>query len=410
MYIIQDLSKRFQYYFQDPATPAMEGIINLHNDIFFILIFVFVIVFYFFCTTLLNTYYFQNNLQNLTTTFFLKNYLNYTWLNRYVTHFSTLEFFWTLTPCFFLVYIAVHSFYLLYGMDEGVYTPLTVKVVGHQWYWTYEYNLHSDKYSPEYHTLDQFNFESYMLNYDNLSEGDLRLLQLTNQVYMPMWLHTKFYITSADVLHSWAIPSLGIKCDAVPGRINQIHLFMKRAGVFHGQCSEICGVHHAFMPIILQVLPPDMYVKWSSFFFHLPEVTRLLSKSPLKSVDLLIEKVEEASQEDIVNDISNKEIKEEIKEETKEEEINKETKEEETKEETKEEETKEENKEETKEEETKEEETKEEEIKEEENKEEEIKEEENKEETKEEENKEEERFLLKEEEINKEAEEIKTNE
>jgi cytochrome c oxidase subunit 2 len=158
-------------------------------------------------------------------------------------HGTTIELVWTIVPSLILVVIAIPSFSLLYSMDEVIDPAITLKVVGHQWYWSYEY---SDYNTSEEDTI---NFDSYMIAEDDLELGQLRLLEVDNRVVLPINTHIRVLITSTDVIHAWAVPSLGVKCDAYPGRLNQINTFIKREGVFHGQCSELCGVNHGFMPI-----------------------------------------------------------------------------------------------------------------------------------------------------------------
>jgi len=133
---------------------------------------------------------------------------------------------------------------------------LTLKVIGYQWYWSYQYS--------DYNGLDRpsLAFDSYMLDESELQTGDLRLLEVDNEVVLPINTHIRIMLTASDVLHSWAVPALGVKTDAVPGRLNQIPLFIKRAGVFYGQCSELCGVNHAFMPIVVKAVEPADYLDW----------------------------------------------------------------------------------------------------------------------------------------------------
>lgn len=143
-------------------------------------------------------------------------------------------------------------------MDEIVDPSLTLKVIGHQWYWTYEYSDYSVSEDGS------IVFDSYMIAEDDLELGQLRLLEVDNRVVLPVQTHIRIIITAADVLHSWAVPALGIKCDAVPGRLNQTSLFLKREGVFYGQCSEICGANHGFMPIVVEGVQLDDYLNWIS--------------------------------------------------------------------------------------------------------------------------------------------------
>jgi len=155
------------------------------------------------------------------------------------------------------MFIAIPSFALLYSMDEVVDDQaMTIKAIGHQWYWTYEY---SDYNSSDEQSLT---FDSYMIPEDDLELGQLRLLEVDNRVVLPAKTHIRIIVTSADVLHSWAVPSLGVKCDAVPGRLNQISLLVQREGVYYGQCSEICGTNHAFMPIVVEAVSRKDYGFW----------------------------------------------------------------------------------------------------------------------------------------------------
>lgn len=143
-------------------------------------------------------------------------------------------------------------------MDELTDPSITIKAIGHQWYWTYEY---SDYSSSDDQSIV---YDSYMIPEDDLDLGQLRLLEVDNRVVLPINTHIRVIITSADVLHSWAIPSLGVKCDAVPGRLNQISVFLKREGVFYGQCSELCGANHGFMPIVVEGVSLENYIDWVS--------------------------------------------------------------------------------------------------------------------------------------------------
>lgn len=138
-------------------------------------------------------------------------------------------------------------------MDEVIDPAVTVKVVGHQWYWSYEYS--------DYATQDgtSINFDSYMIPEGELETGDFRLLEVDNRLVVPVDTHVRVIVTAADVLHSWAVPSLGVKMDAVPGRLNQTSFLAYREGVFYGQCSEICGANHAFMPIVVEAVPVENY-------------------------------------------------------------------------------------------------------------------------------------------------------
>jgi len=183
------------------------------------------------------------------------------WTNRWdlhkglkVTHGPRLELFWTITPSIVLVLIAVPSFGLLYSMDEAIYPLITFKAIGHQWYWSYEF---TDSL-PDVELL----FDSNMVFENELKPGEFRLLQVDNPVVLPIETSIRVIITSLDVLHSWAVPSFGIKVDAVPGRLNQTVFYLKREGVFYGQCSELCGVNHGFMPIVVKGVSSEQFGEW----------------------------------------------------------------------------------------------------------------------------------------------------
>jgi cytochrome c oxidase subunit 2 len=141
-------------------------------------------------------------------------------------------------------------------MDEVIDPAITIKAIGHQWYWSYEYSDYVNEQS------EFINFDSYMIPTDDLKKGDLRLLEVDNRIKLPINTHVRVIVTAADVLHSWAIPSLGVKADCVPGRLNQTSLFIQRSGVYYGQCSEICGVQHGFMPIVIEAVDLNEYVTW----------------------------------------------------------------------------------------------------------------------------------------------------
>nr|YP_007890507.1 cytochrome c oxidase subunit II [Andalucia godoyi]AGH24001.1 cytochrome c oxidase subunit 2 [Andalucia godoyi] len=238
--LFADSPVAWQLGFQDSATPIMEGIVNLHHDITFFLALILTMVTW----MLYRTLYFFNETKNPIPS---KN-----------NHGTLIEIIWTILPSLVLLLIAIPSFALLYAMDEVIDPALTVKAIGHQWYWTYEYS--------DYNTsdTDSLVFDSYMVPEDELTQGQLRLLEVDNRVLVPANTHVRFITTSADVLHSWAVPSLGVKMDACPGRLNQSDVFIKREGVYYGQCSEICGVNHAFMPIVIQAVSLDEYVSWVS--------------------------------------------------------------------------------------------------------------------------------------------------
>jgi cytochrome c oxidase subunit 2 len=236
-----DAAEAWQLGFQDAATPMMQGIIDLHHDIFVLLSIILIFVLWMLVRALWHFHYQRNPIPFR------------------MVHGTTMEIIWTIFPSLILMLIAIPSFALLYSMDEIVDPAITIKAIGHQWYWTYEYSDYNSYYKQQ-----SLTFDSYMIPEDDLELGQLRLLEVDNRVVVPAKTHLRLIITSADVLHSWAVPSLGVKCDAVPGRLNQTSIFIEREGVYYGQCSEICGTNHAFMPIVVEAVSLDDYVFWVS--------------------------------------------------------------------------------------------------------------------------------------------------
>nr|YP_010173053.1 cytochrome c oxidase subunit II [Bironella derooki]QSH90931.1 cytochrome c oxidase subunit II [Bironella derooki] len=171
--------------------------------------------------------------------------------NRFLLHGQTIEIIWTILPAVILMFIAFPSLRLLYLMDEINTPSITLKSIGHQWYWSYEY---SDFLNLE--------FDSYMVPTNQLEENGFRLLDVDNRIVLPMNNQIRMLVTATDVLHSWTIPSLGVKVDATPGRLNQINFLINRPGLFFGQCSEICGANHSFMPIVVESIPMNYFIKW----------------------------------------------------------------------------------------------------------------------------------------------------
>ena len=217
----------------------MEGIVNLHNDLMFFLVFIlFFVVIVLFRT--LTFFKFHPNSNKI--------------VNR-VIHGTEVEIIWTVIPSLILVIVALPSFALLYSIDEVIDPSMTIKCIGRQWFWAYEY---SDGASIG----NLLSFDSYMVPEDELEIGELRLLEVDNRVVVPASTHIRVLVTAADVLHSWAVPSLGVKVDACPGRLNETSIFCLREGVFFGQCSEICGVGHANMPIVVEAISAKKYLNW----------------------------------------------------------------------------------------------------------------------------------------------------
>lgn len=184
-----------------------------------------------------------------------------------------LEFLWTIFPSLILLFLAIPSFGLLFSVEKVSAPEITVKIIGHQWYWEYQYMdyinfkevIETENYKYLYlnKTEDNYIIESYMIGDDDLSDGQLRLLEVDKKLVLPLNTSIRLLITSDDVLHSWAIPSLGIKVDACPGRLNEIIIKIREHGIYYGQCSELCGWYHGFMPIVIQTLERDDFKFWA---------------------------------------------------------------------------------------------------------------------------------------------------
>ena len=237
-----DSPEDWQIGFQDPASPIMQGIIELHHDLFFFLIIVLSFVFW----LLFKILFTFNSTSNKVIT-------------KTINYGTLIEIIWTIVPALVLLLVAIPSFTLLYSMDEILDPMLTLKVIGHQWFWSYEY---SDYTSLNLTSDTSFIYDSYMILEEDLNIGEFRLLEVDHRVVLPTHTHVRILVTSTDVLHSWAIPSLGLKIDACPGRLNQISTFINRPGVYYGQCSEICGINHGFMPIALEAVNFKDYASW----------------------------------------------------------------------------------------------------------------------------------------------------
>lgn len=227
-----DIPQIWGLYFQDSATPSHEGIIELHDHIMFYLIFIVIAVSWVLASIIRN---FKNNKISF----------------KYANHGTIIELIWTISPALVLIAIAFPSFKLLYLMDEVVDPALTVKICGNQWYWTYTYSDFAKN----------IQYDSYPLSTED-KFGALRLLEVDEDLIVPVDTHTRFIVTSADVIHDFAVPSLGLKIDAVPGRLNQVSIFPQRTGSFYGQCSELCGVLHAAMPICVKAVPVERFITW----------------------------------------------------------------------------------------------------------------------------------------------------
>jgi heme/copper-type cytochrome/quinol oxidase subunit 2 len=228
-------------YFQDSASPQMEALVELHNNIMFYLFVILFSVGWILLSIIRNFVFPFNKISN-----------------KYLNHGTLIELVWTISPAVILVFIAFPSFRLLYLMDEVIDPNLTVMVNGHQWYWSYEYIDFSNA------DEDSVEYDSYLVPESDLDIGGLRMLEVDNRIILPESTHTRFTVTSADVIHSFACPALGIKCDAYPGRLNQVSIHANREGSFFGQCSEICGILHSSMPIVIQSVSVKKFVLWLS--------------------------------------------------------------------------------------------------------------------------------------------------
>nr|YP_009183972.1 cytochrome c oxidase subunit II [Gymnodiptychus dybowskii]ALN96762.1 cytochrome c oxidase subunit II [Gymnodiptychus dybowskii] len=218
-----------QLGFQDAASPVMEELLHFHDHALMIVFLISTLVLYI-IVAMVST--------KLT--------------NKYILDSQEIEIVWTILPAVILVLIALPSLRILYLMDEINDPHLTIKAVGHQWYWSYEYT--------DYENLG---FDSYMVATQDLTPGQFRLLEADHRMVIPMESPIRVLVSAEDVLHSWTVPSLGVKMDAVPGRLNQTAFIASRLGVFYGQCSEICGANHSFMPIVVEAVPLEFFENWS---------------------------------------------------------------------------------------------------------------------------------------------------
>nr|YP_009825414.1 cytochrome c oxidase subunit II [Malaza empyreus]QIU83229.1 cytochrome c oxidase subunit II [Malaza empyreus] len=212
---------------QNSASPLMEQIIFFHDHTLIILLMITILVTYLMLSLFFNKY-----------------------INRFLLEEQMIELIWTILPSFTLIFIALPSLRLLYLLDELNNPLITLKSIGHQWYWSYEY---SDFYDIQ--------FDSYMIQSPE-NKNNFRLLDVDNRVAIPMNNQIRILVTATDVIHSWTIPSLGVKIDANPGRLNQTNFFINRPGIFYGQCSEICGANHSFMPIVIESINIKNFINW----------------------------------------------------------------------------------------------------------------------------------------------------
>lgn len=241
--IFNDVPENWNLGFQEESTPIAAGIIDFHNTTMYYLFIIFIIVSYFIIVRLSN-----------------KNFLSRI---KYFNHLTTrwIEFLWTILPAIILIFIAVPSFKLLYSLEseEFINPLLTVKVTGNQWYWNYELS--------DIEGLN-INFDSYTKSLEDLNVGEFRLLDVDNRLFLPIHTPIRFLITSQDVIHSFFVPSLGVKLDAVPGRLNYFNLYLLRNGTWGGFCAEICGPNHSQMSIVVEGVEKSQFTKWLASFLE----------------------------------------------------------------------------------------------------------------------------------------------
>ena len=224
-----------QLGFQDAASPIIYILINFHDHSIMVLTLVITLISYSIYSLLRN------------------NFISIVDIEA-----QEIETVWTILPAFILLFLAFPSLRLLYLIDEVSDPIITLKTVGHQWYWSYEYR--------DFLNLE---FDSYIVPTRDLDEGDFRLLEVDNRIIVPMGVEVRILVTSADVIHAWTIPSLGVKADAIPGRLNQLGFLCNRPGVFYGQCSEICGSNHSFIPISMEVVDSKAFINWVKLYREL---------------------------------------------------------------------------------------------------------------------------------------------
>nr|QLD96961.1 cytochrome c oxidase subunit 2 [Chiropterargas confusus] len=211
--------------FPNSNSPIMEQLIFFHDHIMMVMLLIIIITLY------MMTNIFNNKL-----------------LSRYIMDNYFIETLWTIVPAVTLIYIALPSLRILYLMEETFNPSMTAKIIGHQWYWSYEY--------PNFNV----DYDSFMMT--DLNYTSFRLLDVDNRMIMPYNTNIQLLITSEDVIHSWAMLSLGIKMDAIPGRLNQTFFMANKPGLYFGQCSEICGANHSFMPIMLEITSINNFLTW----------------------------------------------------------------------------------------------------------------------------------------------------
>lgn len=224
----------WQMWYQHAGSPVMERIVSLNSFITWIMVAVVLVVLALLVTVMLCFNARAHPVPSKT------------------AHNVPLEIAWTIIPVIILTVIAVPSFRLLFFMDRAAQADLTIKATGHQWYWSYEYPDHG-----------AFTFDAFMKDESSLEHGEPRLLAVDNPVVIPVGATVRVLTTSGDVIHSWAVPSLGVKMDANPGRLNETWIKAERPGMYYGQCSELCGVNHGFMPIAVKAVAAEEFTAWA---------------------------------------------------------------------------------------------------------------------------------------------------
>ena len=245
----------WQLGFQKPASDVMRNVYDLHNFVLIMMtaitIFVLFLIFYV-------VFRFRRKANPVASK---------------TTHNTFIEILWTGIPVIILIFMAIPSFKLVYQQDVIPETDMTIKVIGHQWYWEYQYPEHGD-----------LSFESYMVPDDELEEGDIRLLTVDNHLVLPANKNIHVLVTGGDVLHSFAMPSLGVKKDAVPGRLNETWFNIDEPGIYRGQCSEICGTGHGYMPIVIEALNETDFNNWI-----IEQKNKLAMSNNINNNELIIE-------------------------------------------------------------------------------------------------------------------------
>nr|YP_009775986.1 cytochrome c oxidase subunit II [Paraahimia luodianensis]QJA16296.1 cytochrome c oxidase subunit II [Paraahimia luodianensis] len=216
------------FNFQNGNSPIMEQLIMFHDHTMMIILIITIVVGY------------------MMTMIMIKSFNN-----RFTLEHQMIELVWTIMPAILLIFIAMPSLKILYMLEESSKPLMSIKTIGHQWFWSYEYS-----------DFKKIEFDSYMKNSNLLENKEFRLLETDNKIVIPYNTQTRMLMSSSDVIHSWTIPVLGIKMDASPGRMNQSNLIMNRPGIFYGQCSEICGANHSFMPIMLESVNMNTFINW----------------------------------------------------------------------------------------------------------------------------------------------------